>query len=54
MLRGREVASIAWETWDYVSKAGMGLADGRGEIGKAKEIFIESMFSDNVVGGTYK
>jgi len=40
MLRGREDDSIAWETWDYVSKTGMGLADGRGEIGKAKEIFL--------------
>ena len=54
MLRGREVDSIVWETWDYVPKAGMSLADGGGEIGKAKEIILESMFSDNVVGGTYK
>jgi hypothetical protein len=54
MLRGREVDSIVWETWDYVSKAGMSLADGGGEIGKAKEIFLEAIFSVNAVRGTYK
>ena len=54
MLRGREVDSVAWETWDHVSKARMGLADGGGEIGRAKEIFLEAIFSVNVVGGTYK
>jgi hypothetical protein len=40
----REVDSIAWETWYYVSKAGVGLADGGGEIGKVKEIFLGSIF----------
>jgi hypothetical protein len=51
---GEKLISIVWETWDYVSKAGMSLADGGGEIGKAKEIFLEAIFSVNAVGGTYK
>jgi hypothetical protein len=44
ILRGREVDSIVWETWDYGSKAGKGLVDGGGELGKAKEIFLDVIF----------